>query len=179
MLVGGGACTGISRQADNSLEATLADLLGRSVALDLRVGRGVIIEVGRPGDRLGGRGVRAGFGALPTGKVVAKDTLEPDGGAHQDAVLSAGSSTFAVGSTRGTATGEDSILSLLRLIANSSALDSVFRESAKSFVAHMLHRQNLGEKVNIIQDVRMTAEILMTDLNDTKKSLKLLPVILK
>ena len=145
---GGGAfSTGISRHADSSLEATLADLLGRSVALDLRVGRGVIIEVGRPGDLLGGRGARAGLGALPTGKVVAKDTLDPDGGAHQDAVLSAGGSAFADGSTRGTVTGDDNILSLLRLIASSSALESVFSESAKSFVAHMLHRQNLTKKI--------------------------------
>ena len=153
---GGGAfSTGISRHADSSLEATLADLLGRSVALDLRVGRGVIIEVGRPGDLLGGRGVRAGLGALgalPTGKVVAKDTLEPDGGAHQDAVLSAGGSALADVSTRGTVTGDDNILSLLRLVASSSALESVFNESAKSFVAHMLQRQNLLKK-ELVQEI--------------------------
>ena len=118
------------------------------MALDLRVGRGVIIEVGRPGDLLGGRGARAGFGALPTGKVVAKDTLEPDGGAHQDAVLSAGGSDLTAASTRGTATGEASILSLLRLIANSSAFESVLKESAKSLVAHILHRQNLRIQLN-------------------------------
>lgn len=144
---GGGGCTGISLHADSSLEATLADLLGRSVALDLRVGRGVIIEVGKPGVLLtGGAATGGGLGALPTGKVVANDTLEPDAGAHQDAVLSAGRSALAVGSTRGTVTGEESILSLLRLIASSSELDSVFKESAKSFVAHILHRQNLQKK---------------------------------
>ena len=80
--------------------------------------------------------------------MVAKDTFDPLCGPVHEAVLSGASVLIARGGI-GEETGELRVLSLLRLGDNcslSSCLPSASADTARSFVAHMLHLQNLHYK---------------------------------
>lgn len=139
---GGGGATA-SLDADSSLEGLLVDLLGLfDASVEDNLLNGIIPVDGLAGFFLGGRAMSADFGAPPTGRVVANEIFDPEGGPAQEAVLSivsvltemAGMGCFFVG---------DGIRLALFLRGVRSMVPSASAISVKLFVVHILHLQNL------------------------------------
>lgn len=139
----GGGGTTASLGADNSLEGLLVDLLGLfNESVEEILLNGVIPIDGLAGFFFGGRAISADLGAPPTGRVVANEIFDPEGGPAQEAVLStvsvltemAGMGCFFVG---------DGIRLALFLRGARSMVPSASAISVKLFVVHILHLQNL------------------------------------
>ena len=129
--------------ADNSLEGLLVDLLGLlEASVEDILLSGVMPIEGLAGFFLGGRGGSDDFGAPPTGKVVANDTFDPEGGPAHDAVRSGVSVLTEMAGMGDFFVGEGIRLPLF-LRGVRSMVPSASAISDKSFVAHILHLQNL------------------------------------